>query len=201
MLLAVLEPPKYPPYSTCQYNYSVFTTATILQLPSTTMPRIASPHDSASLFYKDYIPESPLDGSKPKELTLIFLHGWPMSSLMWEPQLITMCQDHSFRCIAPDRRGFGGSEWNGRTRNGASKQSITYDTFADDLIYLIEDLAVGDLVFIGASMGSGESLLAWERSAYVREHCKVKPPLMVSKGSMRNKTLTYYQTGLHLDGG
>lgn len=137
------------------------------------MPRIASPHDSASLFYRDYIPESQLNGSERKELTLVFLHGWPMSSRMWEQQLVPLCQDHSFRCIAPDRRGFGDSEWNGRYTNGSSKHIITYDTFADDVIYLLEDLEVGDFVFIGGSMGCGESLLAWERSAYVRQHCKV----------------------------
>jgi non-heme chloroperoxidase len=149
------------------------------------MPRFTSSYDSASLFYRDFIPDPQFNGvdiappstskitSEHKNVTLVFLHGWPMSSLMYEHLLVPLCQDHKFRCIAPDRRGFGKSEWNGRGCNDAAKSIITYETFADDVAFLLKDLAVGDFVFIGASMGCGESLLAWERSAYVQEHCKV----------------------------
>jgi non-heme chloroperoxidase len=143
-----------------------------------TMPRIPSPHDSASLFYRDYIPEAVPIGSEPRDLTLVFLHGWPMSSRMWQQHILRLCQDHSFRCIAPDRRGFGDSEWNGRCSSDVAKRPITYEIFADDIIYLLEELAVGDFIFIGASMGCGESLLAWERSSYCQQHCKVSPPFI-----------------------
>jgi non-heme chloroperoxidase len=141
------------------------------------MPRFASPHDGASIFYRDCIPEGP----EPKELTLVFLHSWPMSSRMWEYHLIKLCQDHGFRCIAPDRRGFGDSEWNGRRPNNPAKSKITYDTFADDVIFLLEDLEVDHFVFIGASMGSGESLLCYERSPSIRDRCKVLFPSIITK--------------------
>ena len=137
------------------------------------MPRIPSPHDSASLFYRDYVPGTPLKGSKQNDLTLVFLHGWPMSSRMWQQHLLRLCQDHGFRCVAPDRRGFGDSEWNGRRSNDAAENQITYETFADDVIFLLEELAVGNFAFIASSMGCGESLLAWERSPYCQQYCKV----------------------------
>jgi non-heme chloroperoxidase len=150
------------------------------------MPRFVSPHDSASIFYRDYIPEVQT-GSEHKELALVFLHGWPMSSRMWEQHLVQLCQDHSFRCIAPDRRGFGDSEWNGPYSSDPAKRGITYNTFADDVNCLLEKLVVGDFVFIGGSMGSGESLLCWERSAYVRQRCKVlSSPISTTTDSTRN---------------
>jgi pimeloyl-ACP methyl ester carboxylesterase len=157
------------------------------------MPRFASPHDSASLFYRDYNPEIQSNGSEHKDLALVFLHSWPMSSRMWEQHLVQLCQDHGFRCIAPDRRGCGESEWNGRCSKDITQRKITYDTLADDVIFLLEDLAVEEFVFIGGSMGCGESLLAWKRSAYVQQHCKVLSPLLSPIKSPTKQSLTFYQ--------
>lgn len=52
--------------------------------------------------------------------------------------------------------------------------SITYETFADDTIQIIEQFELGEFVFVAASMGCGETVLAWERSGFVRERCKVR---------------------------
>lgn len=102
---------------------------------------------------------------------------------MWEYHILKLCQDHGYRCIAPDRRGFGQSEWNGRRSYEGAKRKISYDVFADDVIFLLEDLAIGNFAFIGGSMGTAESLLCWERSPYVQKHCKVQ-----------------YNAPIHLDG-
>jgi pimeloyl-ACP methyl ester carboxylesterase len=169
------------------------------------MPRISSPHDSASLFYQEYIPDLEYHGgshttippTKTQELSLVFLHGWPMSSRMWQHLLVPACQDYGFRCIAPDRRGFGESEWNGPGTYGTPKSHIDFDTYADDVAYLLETVATGDFIFVGASMGSGESLLTYERSAYVRKHCKVRPASKTQNTS-QSLSLTPPQPGLHL---
>jgi pimeloyl-ACP methyl ester carboxylesterase len=51
----------------------------------------------------------------------------------------------AYRCIAPDLRGFGGSE--------ATDEALTMDRFADDVAGLIEQLGTGPVVLGGHSMG------------------------------------------------
>ncbi|OJD17976.1 hypothetical protein AJ78_02007 [Emergomyces pasteurianus Ep9510] len=140
------------------------------------MPRFTSPFDGAQLFYRDYQPaanpppfqmdKSYLNKEKP---VLVFIHGWPMSSQMFEQQTLPLCETYRFRCIVPDRRGFGQSDWNGTERGEAE---IDYNVFAQDTAHLLEKLDIGPFVFVAASMGPGETLLAYERSEYVRNNCK-----------------------------
>jgi non-heme chloroperoxidase len=78
---------------------------------------------------------------------VVLVHGWPLSSRMWEytiPDLI----DAGFQCITYDRRGFGDSNrpWDG----------YDYDTLADDLDSLLTELDLHDVALIGFSMGGGE---------------------------------------------
>lgn len=143
------------------------------------MPRFISPFDECHLFYRDYKPagfpapfrpdEASLDneGRKP---VLVFLHGWPMSSIMFEKLTLPLCETYRFRCIAPDRRGFGNSDWMG---SKPVDKPIDYDVFAADLAYLLEKLKIGPFIFIGASMGPGEAVHTYMNSGYVRENCRV----------------------------
>ncbi|KAK2758219.1 hypothetical protein FQN54_004063 [Arachnomyces sp. PD_36] len=140
------------------------------------MPRFNSPFDGAQLFYRDYVPASsptPWQANEKyvnKKLpTLVFIHGWPLSSLMWEQLMVPLCETYRMRCIAPDRRGFGASDWNGPEMKSSP---IDYDVFADDTAHLLEKLDVGPLVFIASSMGPGETVLAHSRSSYVQKNCK-----------------------------
>ncbi|KAF7588976.1 hypothetical protein BBP40_004943 [Aspergillus hancockii] len=144
------------------------------------MPRFSSPFDGAQLFYRDYKPSPSSSPSSTafrvnkeydtKKLpVLVFLHGWPYSSRMYEELMVPLCETYRFRCIAPDRRGFGNSDWNG---DQATDSLITYNVFADDTAYLLEKLSVGPFVVIASSMGPGESVLAHSRSKYFQENCK-----------------------------
>ncbi|KAK2874931.1 hypothetical protein FQN49_001932 [Arthroderma sp. PD_2] len=142
------------------------------------MPRFTSPFDEAQLFYRDYRPATFPAPFKPnaahvanekQQPALVFLHGWPMSSIMFEKLTLPLCETYRFRCIAPDRRGFGNSDWMGSKPVSAP---IDYDVFADDLTYLLEKLDVGPFVFIGASMGPGEGVHTYMKSEYVRKNCR-----------------------------
>ncbi|KAK2792677.1 hypothetical protein FQN51_001595 [Onygenales sp. PD_10] len=141
------------------------------------MPRFTSPFDGAQLFYRDYTPTTNPAPYLPKDkdhvekqkLALVFIHGWPMNSLMFEHIILPLCETHRFRCIAPDRRGFGKSDWNGAEQG---KGEIDYHVFAQDTTHLLETLDIGPFVFVAASMGPGETLLAYDRSQYIRENCK-----------------------------
>ena len=78
---------------------------------------------------------------------VVLLHGWPLSSATWWPQLPCLF-DASLRSIAYDRRGFGNSD--------KPKTGYGYDTLADDLAGVLEALDLWDVTLVGFSMGGGE---------------------------------------------
>jgi pimeloyl-ACP methyl ester carboxylesterase len=130
--------------------------------------------DGASLFYRYYTPSSsphrPATTIDRQPLTLVFLHGWPMSSRMYDHLIVPLVETHRFPVIAPDRRGFGNSEW-----STPSTREITFDTFVKDAVALLEHVMQqnpGPFVFVAASMGSSESVLVHAASKFLREHCR-----------------------------
>ena len=141
------------------------------------MPRFTSKIDGAQLFYRDYEPATEPKAHRlvaeyegTKKSALVFLHGNPLSSFMFECLMVPLCESYRFRCVAPDRRGFGRSDWSGPRRNVAG---TTFKTFAQDVADLVESLELGPFVFVTSSMGGGESIVAHSISSYVKENCKV----------------------------
>lgn len=147
------------------------------------MPFFDSPADSARLHYVDYRPSSSpsapafqrtTDTAKNlrnSQCTLVFIHGWPMSSKMYEHLTLQLCETYGIRCVASDRRGFGRSEW-----TGTKSAEITYDTFAADTVAFIEHLNFSSdesFLFVAASLGCGETLLAYQMlSDVLKKRCK-----------------------------
>ncbi|MGY3128775.1 non-heme chloroperoxidase [Agrococcus sp. UYP33] len=78
---------------------------------------------------------------------VVLIHGWPLSSASWAPQRQALV-DAGYRVIAYDRRGFGHSD--------KPKTGYGYDTLADDLAGLLEQLDLRDVTVVGFSMGGGE---------------------------------------------
>ena len=78
---------------------------------------------------------------------VVFIHGWPLNSKMWEYQVTELIK-HGYRCIIYDRRGFGKSD-----RPGGP---YDYDAMAGDLKAIIDGLGLNDITLIGFSMGGGE---------------------------------------------
>jgi 3-oxoadipate enol-lactonase len=76
-------------------------------------------------------------------LTMLMIHGFPLSSSMWEMQLDDLSE--LIRIIAPDLRGHGFSE-------AESPYSIAQ--YAEDCIKLLDSLGITDKVVVcGLSMG------------------------------------------------
>lgn len=102
------------------------------------MPAIATT-DGTSIYYKDWGPRE----AQP----IVFHHGWPLSADDWDPQLFYFASQ-GFRCIAHDRRGHGRSSqpWHGNEM----------DTYADDVMDLVEQLDLRSAIHVGHSTGGGE---------------------------------------------
>lgn len=80
-------------------------------------------------------------------MPVILIHGWPLSSAMWEYQTCTLLRK-GFRVIAYDRRGFG--------KSSQPATGYDYDTLAEDLHELISYLNLSKVALVGFSMGGGE---------------------------------------------
>lgn len=92
---------------------------------------------SIHLYYEDHGSGQPV----------ILIHGYPLSSASWEKQ-VPVLLDAGYRVIAYDRRGFG--------KSSQPASGYNYDTFAEDLHKLVQQLKLRDFVLIGFSMGGGE---------------------------------------------
>ncbi|RGP64317.1 hypothetical protein FSPOR_8137 [Fusarium sporotrichioides] len=138
------------------------------------MPRYSSSVDGAELFYHYYTPDSrppPLVGetsSTPKNLTIVLLHQWPLTSRMYDSIILGLCETHGYNVIAPDRRGFGKSDWSGPETTAA----IGYKELGQDVSSLLEKIKPGPFVFVASSMSTGEALKAYLDSPYVQENCQ-----------------------------
>ena len=81
---------------------------------------------------------------------ILFAHGFPLDHTMWKGQIEEFSKTH--RVIAPDLRGFGGSD--------GTLYAISMERYADDLAELLEGLqAEGPITFCGLSMGG---YIAWQ---------------------------------------
>jgi len=79
-----------------------------------------------------------------------------LTGKMWQRQTLPLVESHGIRCIAPDRRGFGQSEWTGPH----AADDVTYDILASDTSALIQSITdLDSFIFVCSSMGCGESVL------------------------------------------
>ncbi|MGA2760542.1 MAG: alpha/beta hydrolase [Candidatus Cybelea sp.] len=104
------------------------------------MPYIAVGNEnsgSIELYYEDHGSGRPV----------VLIHGYPLSGRAWDKQ-VAMLLDNGFRTIAYDRRGFG--------KSSQPAAGYDYDTFANDLYTLMEELDLRDATLVGHSMGTGE---------------------------------------------
>ncbi|HEY0812093.1 MAG TPA: alpha/beta hydrolase [Pseudonocardia sp.] len=89
------------------------------------------------LYYEDH-------GDGP---AVVLLHGWPVDSRSWEPQLYPLLAA-GYRVITYDRRGFG--------RSSRPTAGYDFDTLATDLRVLLDKLDVRGATLVGFSLGTGE---------------------------------------------
>ncbi|PHR19153.1 MAG: alpha/beta hydrolase [Sphingopyxis sp.] len=95
--------------------------------------------DSVEIFFKDWGPKD--------AKSIMFHHGWPLSSDDWDAQLLFFV-NKGYRVIAHDRRGHG------RSSQGADGHDM--DHYAADVAAVVEALDLREVVHIGHSTGGGE---------------------------------------------
>jgi non-heme chloroperoxidase len=93
--------------------------------------------DGTEIFYKDWGKGQPI----------VFHHGWPLSADDWDAQMLYFV-DKGFRVVAHDRRGHG--------RSSQTDTGNEMDTYAADVLAVVEKLGLKDAVHVGHSTGGGE---------------------------------------------
>lgn len=107
--------------------------------PSSTPPAFVETRHGVRLFLRDWGEGRPV----------VLVHGWSLASEAWQYQMIDLAA-RGLRCVAYDRRGHGRSSDPGR--------GYDYDSLADDLAEVIEQLDLRHVVLVGQSMGAGDAV-------------------------------------------
>lgn len=94
-----------------------------------------------------------VERGNPGGLPVVFIHGFPFSHKMWEPQMRAL--PNTYRAISYDIRGHGESQ--------VADGQYTIEYYVDDLIGLLDHLVVDKAVLVGLSMGGYIALRAIER--------------------------------------
>jgi non-heme chloroperoxidase len=93
--------------------------------------------DDIDIYYEDHGTGQPV----------VLIHGYPLNGHSWEKQERVLLQA-GYRVITYDRRGFG--------QSSQPTVGYDYDTFAEDLNAVLEQLELTRCVLVGFSMGTGE---------------------------------------------
>jgi non-heme chloroperoxidase len=94
---------------------------------------------------------------------VVLIHGWPLSHASWSEQTSALT-DAGYRVVAYDRRGFGKSD---------PGDNYDFDSLADDLDNVMNDLDLTDATLVGFSMGGGEVARYLSRHGEDRLHSVV----------------------------
>jgi pimeloyl-ACP methyl ester carboxylesterase len=93
--------------------------------------------DGTHLFLRDWGTGEPV----------VFAAPWALNTDWWEYQMSYLA-GHGLRCIGYDRRGHG--------RSGEPSSGYDFDTLADDMAGVMDQLDLHDVTMVGQSMGCGE---------------------------------------------
>jgi pimeloyl-ACP methyl ester carboxylesterase len=110
--------------------------AKAVQRPNTSGHAVIKSSDRADLFLRDWGSGRPV----------VFVHGWAVNCDVWQYQMAAL--SGKARCIAYDKRGHG--------RSNDPGSGYHYDSLADDLSSVIDQLDLSDVVLVGHSMGPAE---------------------------------------------
>jgi pimeloyl-ACP methyl ester carboxylesterase len=110
-----------------------------------------------------------LECGPPDGPLMIFVHGWPALSIMWRRQL-----EHfaalSYRCVAPDTRGYG------RSSAPRAREDYALENIVADMIELLNALGGERAIWVGHDLGSP---VVWSLASHHPERCRAVVSLCV----------------------
>lgn len=77
-------------------------------------------------------------------LPVVLIHAFPQDRTLWRPQIDALCS--RYRIVAPTLRGFAGS-------GPVDGKAVSMDTYADDVVALLDQLEIAKAVIGGLSLG------------------------------------------------
>ncbi|MET3665337.1 alpha/beta hydrolase [Caulobacter sp. 1776] len=131
--------------------------AIVASLPATAAPKPAAAKRPASIVARDGTRLYHRDWGEGRPV--VFLAGWGLPSECWAYQAAALSEE-GLRCVSYDRRGHG--------RSDAPGNGYDYDTLADDLAAVLEQLDLRDVVLVGHSMAGGEIVRYFSRHGGAR---------------------------------
>lgn len=99
------------------------------------------------------------EAGPPDGVPVVLVHGWPELAHSWARQIPAIA-DAGFRVLAPDLRGFGGSD------APAEKEAYGIDALIGDLTGLLDAVGAEKAVFVGHDWGG---LICWPAACLARE--------------------------------
>jgi non-heme chloroperoxidase len=121
---------------------------------------------------------------------IVLIHGWPLDGDSWSEQVPAFTAA-GYRVITYDRRGFG--------RSDKPSKGYDYDTLAEDLHTLLEELDLSDVTLVGFSMGGGEVARYFTKYGTERLHSVVfasaVPPYLMKSDDNPDGPLTADMAG------
>lgn len=130
---------------------------------------------------------------------VVLIHGWPLSGESWSDQIAPLSAA-GYRVVTYDRRGFG--------RSDKPSGGFDYDTLADDLSNVLNELDLNDVTLVGFSMGGGEIARYVSKHGESRLHSVVLaaavPPYLKKTddnpdGPLDDETAAQIEAGLRAD--
>jgi pimeloyl-ACP methyl ester carboxylesterase len=110
-------------------------------------------------FEMGVISSHPLGTFKPDLPIILLIHGFPLTSRLWKPQVQGLANVASL--IAPDLRNHGSSKLPPKF---TGSYTITIENFADDCITLLENIGISHPIVIGGlSMGGYVALALYRK--------------------------------------
>ncbi len=130
---------------------------------------------------------------------IVLIHGWPLSGESWSEQIAPLSAA-GYRVVTYDRRGFG--------RSDKPSGGFDYDTLAEDLSNVLDELDLNDVTLVGFSMGGGEIARYVSKHGESRLHSVVLaaavPPYLKKTddnpdGPLDDETAAQIEGGLRAD--
>ncbi|MGC1309518.1 MAG: alpha/beta hydrolase [Phormidesmis sp.] len=126
--------------------------------------------------------DHPGDYSKP---VMVFLHGWAGSARYWESTAEAIKADYD--CLLYDMRGFGRSHAPTPSAMAADPSLSSLESFAEDLLALLDALALNQPIYMNAhSLGGTAALYFLDRYPE-----RVKKAILTCNGSFPYQKLAF----------